>query len=337
MKKITVVIPIYNVEKYIAKCLDSLINQDLDDYEILAVDDGSPDNSATIVESYSKKYNNIKLVKKENGGYGSVLEYAIQTINSEYFIVCDPDDWLAKNSLKKLYKFAKSNDLDLVISDRYNVYLETKKTEYCSVVPKNLNIQPNKVYTNKVEIQKFGFAQVSPHGKLYKTRTARNIKIPQHVSFTDIVLYECFISNAMSAGYLQTATAYYLLDRPGNTTTNLNSSKINDYLVCWNAMYEKFNSDPYEKELGLLYYRLYEYAKYIIYEYAHVDSYKKNYLNDIIKLFNKVSSKKNYINFYNLDKDKKRKLICHLFLNKFINKIIIKYNFNRLKKKERVL
>lgn len=337
MIKITVIVPMYNVENYVAKCLDSLTKQDFDNYEIWAVDDGSPDDSAQIVESYLKKYRNIKLIKKKNGGYGSVLEYAIQNVKSDYFIICDPDDWLADDALKNLYEFAQSKNLDLAISDRYNVYSETNQTEYCSVVPENLNIEPNRVYTDKVNIQKFGFALVSPHGKLFKTKIAKDLKIPHHVSFTDIVLYECFISNASRVGYLNNATAYYLLDRPGNTTTNLNSNKIKDYLICWNAMFDKFDSDPRENNYGLLYYRLYEYARYIIFEYAHVNSYKIDYLKDISSLFNKISNKKNYNKFFDLDNNKKRIFTCRMFLNNYINKFVIKFDFNRLKKKERLL
>ena len=95
MSKVSIIVPIYNVEKYVSKCLDSLTRQTFSDIEILAVSDGSPDNSKEIVLKYAEKDKRVKFIEKENGGYGSVLETAIARIESEYFMVCDPDDWLS--------------------------------------------------------------------------------------------------------------------------------------------------------------------------------------------------------------------------------------------------
>ena len=92
--KVTIIVPIYNVEKYIEKCLRSLLAQSFSEFEVWAIDDGSPDNSSDIVKEFCKKDSRIKLIQKENGGYGSVLEYAIKRIETEYFLICDPDDWL---------------------------------------------------------------------------------------------------------------------------------------------------------------------------------------------------------------------------------------------------
>ena len=94
---VTIIVPIYNVEKYVEKCIKSLLSQTFKNIQILAVDDGSPDNSKDIIRKLSKKDDRVKLVVKENGGYGSVLQYAIKNIQTEYFIVCDPDDWLRQD------------------------------------------------------------------------------------------------------------------------------------------------------------------------------------------------------------------------------------------------
>ena len=84
---ITVIVPTYNVEKYIGKCLKSLLNQTYKNFEIWAVDDGSPDNSKEIIQKYQKVDNRIKYIYKKNGGYGSVLEYCIKKINTKYFLI----------------------------------------------------------------------------------------------------------------------------------------------------------------------------------------------------------------------------------------------------------
>lgn len=102
MANVTVLVPMYNVEKYVSKCLDSLISQTYKDIEIWAVNDGSPDNSRNIVLDYAAKDSRVKLIDKENGGYGSVLQMGIKKIKSPYFLVCDPDDWLEPTAIGKI-------------------------------------------------------------------------------------------------------------------------------------------------------------------------------------------------------------------------------------------
>ena len=87
MAKISVIVPVYNVEQYIRKCLDSLVNQTLQDIEIIVVDDGSTDSSASIIKEYCEKHKNIKYYKKENGGLSmhEILDYNMQLENMLHF------------------------------------------------------------------------------------------------------------------------------------------------------------------------------------------------------------------------------------------------------------
>src|SRR5699024_1156901 len=158
----TIIVPIYNVEQYVRKCLVSLSRQTYKNIEIWAVDDGSPDNSKEIVRELSNKDHRIKLIEKENGGYGSVLEYSIKNIQSEYFLICDPDDLLASDVVEKLLVLAKRDNLDLVIGDRINFYGSTKQEVYVKTIAnENFEISPFNVYSNSEDIQKFSFAQPS--------------------------------------------------------------------------------------------------------------------------------------------------------------------------------
>ena len=121
---ITVIVPIYNVEKYINKCMVSLLRQSYKNFEVWAIDDGSPDNSKDIVNRYVEKDSRFKLFFKKNGGYGSVLEYGIQNIETKYFIVCDTDDWLEDTELEELHDLAEKEQLDITIGDKYNIYTD---------------------------------------------------------------------------------------------------------------------------------------------------------------------------------------------------------------------
>lgn len=244
MAKVSIIVPIYNVEKYVAKCLDSLLKQTFKDIEIWAVIDGSPDNSVNIVKEFTKKDKRIKCIEKENGGYGSVLEYAINNINTDYFLICDPDDWISDNAVELLYNAAKKDDLDLVMANYYEVYDndDIKHKSSISAYPNVFTPEFGKVYNKQNGLDKFLFLKESPHAKLYRTSIARNFTFPRKVSYTDSLLFILFVVQCNKAMCLDDGLAYYLIEREGNTMTDVNP-KIADYY------YTVFTStvDQYEK------------------------------------------------------------------------------------------
>ncbi len=119
--KVSVIVPVYKAEKYIHRCLGSLVNQTLHDIEIILVDDGSPDNSRKICDDYAAKDNRIKVIHKENGGVSSARNAGIKAATGEYSIHCDPDDWVELTAYEKLYNKAKETDADMVVCDYYAV------------------------------------------------------------------------------------------------------------------------------------------------------------------------------------------------------------------------
>lgn len=116
---ISIIVPVYNAEKYIHRCIDSLLAQTFSNFELLLVDDGSPDNSGAICDEYAKKDDRIKVFHKENGGVASARQFGIDNACGEYTIHADPDDWAEPGMLEELYKKAKETDADMVICDFY--------------------------------------------------------------------------------------------------------------------------------------------------------------------------------------------------------------------------
>ena len=114
MVKISVIVPVYNVEKYLDKCLNSLVNQTLKDIEIIVINDGSPDNSQTIIECYSKKYSNVKSYVKRNGGISDARNYGLKYASGEYIAFVDSDDYVDLSMMEKLYNKAIENSYDIV-------------------------------------------------------------------------------------------------------------------------------------------------------------------------------------------------------------------------------
>ena len=117
MSKVSVVIPVYNVEKYLRECLDSVVNQTLKDIEIICVNDGSTDSSLDILTEYASKDNRIKIIDKKNTGYGHSMNVGIDNATGEYLGIVEPDDYIELDMYETLYNKAKELDLDFIKSD----------------------------------------------------------------------------------------------------------------------------------------------------------------------------------------------------------------------------
>lgn len=131
MVKVSIIVPVYNVEKYIDRCLKSLVNQTLKDIEILIINDGTPDNSMKVCEKYAKNDNRIKIFNKENEGLGLTRNYGIKRANGEYIAFVDSDDYVALDMCENLYKAAIENKADVVYGgvlydDSKNIYSKRK-------------------------------------------------------------------------------------------------------------------------------------------------------------------------------------------------------------------
>ena len=122
--KVSISVPVYNTEKYLRQCLDSLINQTLQDIEIIVVNDGSTDSSESICKEYAEKDSRIKLVSKENGGLASARQAALEISTGEYFCACDSDDWTEQTMYEELYNKAVETGADVVMCD----YIEDHST-----------------------------------------------------------------------------------------------------------------------------------------------------------------------------------------------------------------
>ena len=161
MNKISVIVPVYNVEKYLKRCLDSIINQTFKDIEIICINDGSTDNSGEILNSYAQKDKRIKIIEQTNSGLSAVRNKGIDIASGEYISFIDSDDWIDKNFYENLYNAACKNDADIAacgiirLSEYRKKYLlqfekeitlenPDKKFEICDIP--DINYVWNKIY-----------------------------------------------------------------------------------------------------------------------------------------------------------------------------------------------
>lgn len=124
MPKISVVIPVYNVEKYLKECLDSVVKQTYKDIEIIIVNDGSTDNSAKIIEDYKKIYSNITLIEVQNGGYGRACNIGLSKASGDFVAILEPDDYIEPNMYEILINKAIETNSDIVKSQYYENYTQ---------------------------------------------------------------------------------------------------------------------------------------------------------------------------------------------------------------------
>lgn len=117
--KVSIIIPVYNSEKYLRQCLDSVVKQTLKDIEIIVINDGSTDNTLKIIQEYATKYKNIKIIDKQNEGCYKARNIGLETATGEYIAFLDSDDYIESNIYEKLYLKAKQTNADIVSSNYY--------------------------------------------------------------------------------------------------------------------------------------------------------------------------------------------------------------------------
>lgn len=138
--KVSIIVPVFNVEQYLHHCIGSIIAQTFTDWELLLIDDGSPDKSGDICDGYAKKDGRIRVVHKENGGVSSARQRGQDEAIGEYTIHVDPDDWVEPTMLEDLYRKAKDDNADMVICDYYTneeslqKYIKQEPTKLDSIV-----------------------------------------------------------------------------------------------------------------------------------------------------------------------------------------------------------
>lgn len=169
MPKISVIIPVYNVEKYLCECLDSVINQTLQDIEIICINDGSKDGSLDILKEYAKNDNRIVLIDKENEGAGEARNKGLEKAQGKYLAFLDGDDFYNLDYLDKMYSKAQTTDSDIVICAA-NSYNDTQKEIKPMPWSLRLNMLPNKEVFNYKDFPNYVFNSFQNWNwnKLYK-------------------------------------------------------------------------------------------------------------------------------------------------------------------------
>jgi len=247
VKKVSIIVTVYNVEKYLEKCLNSLVNQTLDNIEIIIVNDGSPDNSFKMIKEYSKKY--PKIIKEytiENSGLGEARNYGLDKCNGKYIMYVDSDDYIEKNMAEDLYNLAEKENSDVVICG-YNVINEDTneiikhETAYSPIEPTNF-------------LYSLLFGKTAVWNKLYKKELIQNnkIKYRSRVWYEDVDFSFKVYTKSKKVSFINKSYYNYLI-RSGSIMNNDNLERTSELCQSFDEVikYSKENKvyEKYQKEI----------------------------------------------------------------------------------------
>lgn len=297
MPKISVIIPVYNVEKYLAECLTSVVNQTFKDIEIICVNDGSTDNSPKILEEFAQKDSRIKIINQENQGMSCARNAGLAVATGEYITFVDSDDYISTDLYADMQKYLPAelicfNAKIFPMSEKYRAlqnYIQCK-------------------FEGEQPISEKIIKQTNIHiwNKIFKTSVIRenNIKFPDGLYFEDFPFMFEYLYSINTAKFV-TGKGYYFYRQQPNSIMKTCSPKSIHHLYAWHYLYDRFKARGIYNKNSQFIHKLFR--TYIILAYRYSDEPSRP---DIIKTAQNYASE---INFKGLDK-----LIDALINNKMI-------------------
>lgn len=275
MPKVSIIIPVYNVKKYLRQCLDSVVNQTLQDIEIICVDDGSTDGSEHIIDEYAAKDNRVNVIHKANAGYGHTMNRGLDEASGEYIGIIESDDFAEYTMFENLYNKAKELDTNMLKSDYFDYY--NFGEYYHKICPDIADAKEILDIREDISILK---SNASIWSAIYRREflLENNIRFNETpgASYQDTAFYvKCLLANG-KIGYLREAFLHYRRD---NTSSSVHS-KNKVYCICD--------------------------------EYKEIDNYIKKYMNNDFKLLSIIHESKfsRYMwNLHRLGIEHKRKFL----------------------------
>ena len=281
--KISVIVPVYNAEKYLDRCVESIINQTFKDFELILVDDGSTDDSGVLSDKLATKDKRIKVFHKENGGVSSARNIGLDNALGKYVAFCDPDDFIHPQMYEILYKFAKDNDAECVVCNFESF------SDFNNIKVQDITLE------NKYECfsgkQAYEYIRLSDKrnmlgcvwNKLFLKSSIHNLRFNTSLSYgEDLCFVLTFLSTIESMIVLNDVFLYYYFIRSDSVMRTLDSKK---YLELYFALIKTY--EIAERNMGL------EINSYFGRERILVDTFLNVDGNDYIKL--KSIAKKNII------------------------------------------
>ena len=260
---ITIIIPVYNVEKYLERCIDSVIEQTYKNLEIILVDDGSTDSSGKLCDEFAKKDTRIKVIHKTNGGLSDARNKGLEIATGEYIAFADSDDYLEEDMLETLHNLSTEHNADISIVSYYEYYngkligvRDSKKLEIFN------KLDAMKELLMDTKIQSYAW------NKLFKRNLFENLTFPKGKNFEDIATTLLLFEKSEKVVLLE-EPKYYYLRRDNSIVGTRNAKTYLDYLDVIYGKYFYLKDKYPEIEL----YNAYNYCINMIWVYTIIVSF----------------------------------------------------------------
>lgn len=245
--KISAIVPIYKVEKYLVQCLDSIKNQTLENIEIILVDEGDQDACRYIIDHYEQTDNRFKAIHEKNGGYGASVNKGLAIAQGEYIAIIESDDFIDKHMFEEMYNYAKSLNADLVKTPYYEFFDKTKNDpERISICPYADNVTSSCPSNKTFSILEYPY-QMSVHASLWSGIYKRSWMIEKNIKFkegkgagyVDVGYRIDTFLNTDRAAWLNKPFYYY---RMTNSESSTNTFSLTPMLHRWYEAHLDFTS-----------------------------------------------------------------------------------------------
>jgi len=241
MVKVSVIVPVYNTEEYLDICLDNLINQTYEDFEVICVNDGSPDKSLDILKKYSKLDKRIKVYSKQNGGLSSARNFGMQKAKGEYITFVDSDDFLSPVALERMYNNISENNSDFMFAYLFQLYSMSGNV-WELPNKKEFEMQVKEPVFNEENLNAEFYSKMlcTACGKMFRRKFIKDFTFLEGVIFEDVPFFaECWLAAKKISYVLE--PLYFYRKHSGCMTENPNEKFLDIFKI------NKMTKDIFEK------------------------------------------------------------------------------------------
>lgn len=234
MAKVSVIVPIYNTERYLRCCLDSIVQQTLHDIEIVCVNDGSTDGSLKILHEYAAKDNRIKIINQKNKGLSAARNVGLKVASADYISFIDSDDFVHVTFIERLYNAIRETKCDVAGCN----FAKIKSAER---LPAEQSVK-TKIYEPAINVllDKKNFIHFNVWNKLYKRKSIRDIPFIEGIYYEDWVFNTCVFAKIKSFAWIDAPLYGYRMSENSIMRSTYNLKKMNDYVIGIEAVRDFF-------------------------------------------------------------------------------------------------
>lgn len=292
--KFSIIVPVYNVEKYLCFCLDSLINQSLKDIEIICVNDGSTDSSLSILREYEKLDERIIVIDKNNGGLSSARNAGLDVAEGEYILYVDSDDYLGENTCDRLYMEILQENPDIIVFGT-NIFPWIASSEHISWLYKTLNVETKQYENNSIKAL-FNEQASKPFvwNECYRREIIErhHIRFDENLRYGEDMLYLFMIfPRTCKVGYIQDKLYFYRCERENSLMDHAKHNeewKLQMHISIVEKILQDWEENNYiNQEMDSLYLWCIDFFVYDVENMLLTKEYKKNYAIQYTELLKK--------------------------------------------------